>query len=254
MRRACSVQIGVYTMLSGMMLSLMSMASLYGQHAHQGEREQIGEVLGQPVYRDAIRTGKDVQVRDELHRLFAAPIMQKYRQRHKAEIEPTEDEIVAVTAFFDKKHRERIKEKEPELREKLKVVEGKLGRSSLTKEQQRQLEIERRTLEAQLKPPGRFFAMFMLSNWKFQKHLYERYGGGRILWQQAGLEAFDAYRTWLEVHEKQGDFKIADRTLRSTFYEYWTTMNHGAHLTDDKKLIRSEFLEPEWMPKARAKD
>ena len=31
-------------------------------------------------------------------------------------------------------------------------------------------------------------------------------------------------------------------------------MNHEAFLTDDKERIRSEFLEPEWMPKAPAKD
>jgi hypothetical protein len=84
--------------------------------------------------------------------------------------------------------------------------------------------------------------------------LYVRYGGGRILWQQAGIEAFDAFRTWLDAREKQGDFKFTDRRLRSIYYEYWTTMNHGAFLTDDKERIRREFLEPEWMPNAAAKD
>lgn len=254
MRSSCGVQIGVFSLFSGMTLVWMSTASLHGQEAHRDEREQIGEVLGQPVFRDAIRTGKDIEVRDELHRLFTTPIMQKYRQQHKAEIEPAEDEIVAATAFFDRNHRERIREKEPELREQLNVVEGELGRGGLSKEKQQQLEIERRALQSQLKPPGRVFAMFVLSNWKFQKHLYDRYGGGRILWQQAGVESFDACRTWLEDNERRGEFRITDRKLRSTFYEYWTTMNHGAFLTDDKERIRSEFLEPEWMPKASAKD
>jgi hypothetical protein len=37
------------------------------------------------------------------------------------------------------------------------------------------------------------------------------------------MEAVDAYLTWLEARKKQGDFKITDRKLRSTYDEYWTT-------------------------------
>lgn len=236
------------------MLCLLSAGWMTTAPVHGQEKEQIGEVLGQPAYRDAIRTGKEISVRDELHRLFTMPVLEKYREQHKAEIEPTEAEITAVAAWFDQKHRERIQDEEPKLREKLKSVEEQLKRGNLPKEQQQKLEIERLTLQAQLNPPGRMFAMFVLHSWKFQKHLYDQYGGGRILWQQAGMEAFDATRTWLETQEKQGQFKITDPKLRTLFYEYWTTQNHGAFLTSDKERIRTEFLEPEWLPKAPAKD
>ena len=212
--------------------------------------EQIGQVLGKPVYRGEIRTGGNVRLRSELHRLFTSPVMKKYREAHKDEIEPTEDEIRAATVFFDEDHRQRIKEEESQLRERLTTVQEQLARADLTEEEQRKLRIEKQVLQVKLKPPGRPFAIFVLHNWKFQRHLYDQYGGGRILWQQAGLEAFDACRTWLESREKQGDFTITDPTLRSTFYEYWTTMKHGAFLTDDKERIQSEFLEPEWLPKA----
>lgn len=50
----------------------------------------------------------------------------------------------------------------------------------------------------------------------------------------------------------QGDFKITEPSLRSTFYEYWTTMNHGTFLTGDKERIQREFLETEWVPKGSA--
>jgi hypothetical protein len=53
---------------------------------------------------------------------------------------------------------------------------------------------------------------------------------------------------WLKAHEENGDFKITDPKLRAVFYEYWTTMNHGAFLTSDRERIRSEFLQPEWAP------
>lgn len=252
MRKFCGVPLVVPTILCGLMSAWLATTSLHGQPAEQDAREQIGEVFGRPVFRDEIRTDEGFQVRDELHRLFTTPVLQKYRQQHKAEIEPTEAELVAVAAYFDKKHGERIGEQAPELRERLKEVEAKLGGDDLAKEQREKLEFERTRIRTQLDPPGRFFAMFIHGNWKFQKHLYERYGGGRVLWQQAGMEAFDAYHAWLTTHEKQGDFVITDPKLRSTFYEYWTTMNHGSFLTADPKRIRSEFLQPPWMPEPPA--
>lgn len=104
----------------------------------------------------------------------------------------------------------------------------------------------------ELKGNPKDFARFMLSNWKLQKHLYDNYGGGRILWQQAGQEAFDATRTWLESREKAGDFEVSDPKLKETMLLYWNK-SHGAFLTADKERIRKEFLEPEWYPKAKGK-
>ncbi|MCA9266266.1 MAG: hypothetical protein KDA60_20540, partial [Planctomycetales bacterium] len=59
-------------------------------------REPIGQALGQPVYRDQIRTGKDITERDELFRLFAAGAIREYREAHAAEITPTEAEIATA--------------------------------------------------------------------------------------------------------------------------------------------------------------
>jgi hypothetical protein len=229
------------------LLSASLPTSLFAQPDQPKPREQIGAVFGKPVYRDQIRTEKQGELRGELHRLFLSEVAKKYREDHKADIEPTEPELAAATKFFDEDHRERLRDKEPKLREQLKEVERELSERETTPEQRKKLEVEKRVIEAQLKPPGRQFALFILSNWKFQKHLYDQYGGGRILWQQAGQEAFDANRKWLESLEKQGDFKITDPKLRETFYEYWTTINHGPFLTDNKERIREEFLEPKWL-------
>jgi hypothetical protein len=169
--------------------------------------------------------------------------------QHKAEVEPTKAEIDAAAAVFDRDHQVRIKDEEPQMRERLTAVELELAKPGLTPERQKELERDRTVLQIQLKPPGRFFAQFVLDNWKFQRHLYDRYGGGRILWQQAGLEAFDATHKWLQAQEEAGQFKFTDPGLRASFYEYWTTMNHGAFVIEDKERIRKEFLEPEWAPK-----
>jgi hypothetical protein len=211
-----------------------------------GKREQIGTVLGKAVYRDEIRTGKDVRLASELHRLFTQPVMEEYRQEHKSEVTPTQAEIDTATAYFDHKHRERIKDKEPALRDELKKVTEQLARDDLPTQKRQELEGQMRRIKAVLDPPGQFFAHFILDNWKWQRHLYDKFGGGRILWQQAGIEAFDAMHTWLETEEKKGSFKITDPALRTAFYEYWTTMKHGPFLTADKERIRAEFLEPEW--------
>lgn len=101
--------------------------------------------------------------------------------------------------------------------------------------------------EANQKPLDEFFAKFMLDNWKLQKHLYDNFGGGRILWQQAGVEAFDAMRTWMEAQEKKGEFKVTSPELRKKLFHYWTTQNHSSFLTEDKDRIAREFLLPEWV-------
>ena len=246
MQLSLCTHVNTRAMFFGTILCLVLAPLVHGQDQ---KREQIGEVLGKPVFRDDIRDAKDFPLKDELHRLFTVPVMQKYRRAHRAEIKPTDEEILEVTAYFDKQHRQRIRKKEPELRKQLKEVEEQLARRGLANEKQQKLEVEKLVLQTQLKPPGRFFAVFMLNNWKFQRHLYDRYGGGRILWQQAGVEAFDAMRTWLEAHEQNGDFKITDPALRTSFYKYWTTMDHGSFLTDDKERIRAGLLEPEWAPR-----
>lgn len=253
-------------------------------------REQIGEVLGKPVYRDQIQTSKDVSLADELHRLFSGPVMEKYCQEHKAEITPTKAEISAAVAFFDKRLRDEWKKEEPENRQRLKTVEEQLSQpqltkekrqrlkiekidiqrqladeqpklrlelkavkerlshSKLTKEERQQLEMEQALIETNLKPFGQDFAHFILDNWKLQLLLYKQFGGGRLLWQQAGIEAFDAMRNWLETQERTGNFKITDPKLRTEFYHYWHR-SHQPFMIEDKARIRAEFLEPEWVPR-----
>jgi hypothetical protein len=285
---ACISQFRIKAGLLSILFGFWATQILFAQE-DRPTREKIGEVLGKPVYRDEIRAGEDVLLRDELHRLFTSPVFEKYRQAHLAEIEATEEEIAAAAAVLERKLNARRKELEPRNRDRLKSVESQLQQRGLSNEERQKLELERISLEIDLRPPGlgerlhavkeqlaktdleenqrrklgtekalleaalkpqgRQLARFLLPNWKFQRHLYDRYGGGRILWQQAGLEAFDATHQWLKAHEEKGDFKITDAKLRSVLYEYWTTMNHGAFLTNDRERIRSEFLEPDWAPK-----
>ena len=60
------------------LIVLLTVASTIGA-AENEKREQIGEVLGKPVYQDAIRTGEDVRLAGEVGRLFIVPVLAEFR-------------------------------------------------------------------------------------------------------------------------------------------------------------------------------
>ena len=215
--------------------------------AEEARREQIGAVLGQPVYRDQLSAKEGVALSNELHDLFSQPVMQQYRAAHRAEIQPTQREVSTATAHFDGWHTERLKAQAQPLKDRRAEIEQVLTKPGLAVEKKQQLEDERQAIDIQLRPPGRRFAGWMVANWKLQRHLYKHYGGGRVLWQQAGLEAFDAMQAWLKQREKEGDFTISDPDLHEHFYAYWTTVDHGPSLSDDPSFIEQEFLNPYWL-------
>lgn len=215
--------------------------------AEETSREQIGVVLGQPVYRDQLTATAGVALSNELHNLFSHPLMQQYRAAHRDALQPTEREVSTATAHFDGWHNERLRAQDPPLKDRRAEIEQALAKPGLAAEEKQRLEDERQAIDSQFRPPGRRFAGWMVANWKLQRHLYQEYGGGRVLWQQAGLEAFDAMHAWLKQREKAGDFTISDPILHEQFYAYWTTVDHGASLSDDQRFIEHEFLNPYWL-------
>ncbi len=107
------------------------------------------------------------------------------------------------------------------------------------------LSMRKQGLEFELEPQGRMLAEMFVPGWKFQRHLYERFGGGRVLWQQGGIEAFDAMNAWIESEEKAGRLKFHDPHVREAVYLYWN-VDHGPFLSDKPKQIE-EFLNPPWL-------
>lgn len=221
-------------------------------------RDQIGEALGQPIYRDQIDAADDSGVRDQLHRLFTVPVMLKYREVNRKEIDPTKDEFRSAVTHFRRTFEERYRG-DPDnavgafavsMREVDRTTK-QLDDATLGDADRRQLVKEQRAAEKKLDEHVTSFATFWLSGFKFQRHLYSRYGGGRVLWQQAGLEAFDAMHRWLREHEEKGDFKITAPDLRAKFYEYWTTMRHGAFLSKGKDEIDPQAFQYPWLKEPR---
>ena len=71
---------------------------------------------------------------------------------------------------------------------------------------------------------------------KLQARLYQDFGGGRLLFQQGGAEAFDATLRLLEQRESEGAFAITDPEVRALAYDYWTR-DHGAMFITDPVAI-----------------
>jgi hypothetical protein len=294
--RKTRVSIGV---LAAVAVAVLTSSSAFAQKPSPPPREKIGEVLGRPVYRDELRSKNPSDLEDALHQLFSAPVLAKYCDAHRAELEPTPAEIAAVEAALEKGPKEEHVRRAAEIRESLRLVDKELAKKDsefhreylLAKKEEMQgllkqelaaktehppdslpfvlddlKEINARLAkpevsilerivllamksmcERDLAHPYWRFAAFTFGNWKLQRHFYDRFGGGRVLWQQAGLEAFDAYRRWLESEEQKGNFKITDPKLRQSFYRYWK-LSHDFMITDPEE-IRRGFLEPDWAPR-----
>lgn len=128
-----------------------------GQDVNKQPREQIGESLGKPVYRDEIRAD-DVTLSSELHRLLTVAAGEEYRSQHEKEITPTPTEISAAMKFYDAKHAERMKEQEPGLLHKLKEIDTQLNQTELNNNDRGKLLNVKQLLERQRLPPGESFA------------------------------------------------------------------------------------------------
>ena len=136
-------------------LFLESVSPVSGQDVEKQPREQIGESLGKPVYRDEIRTGKNVTLSSELHRLFTVAAGEEYRRQHDEEMTPTPAEISAAMKFYDAKHAERMKEQEPELLDMLKAIDAKLDQADLNEDERKKLLNEKQSVESELVPNSR---------------------------------------------------------------------------------------------------
>jgi len=244
-------------------LLLILSTPLYAEKPAQPERELIGEVLGKPVYRDEIGssfTSDSItvigsKVNSRLRHLFLSPLLKKYKEENQAEIEPTEKDLKIVAEHLIKTvlTKETLKEIEntplPTKEEYIASIEKVLADPNTSDEEKEQMRKARKYADQMIfEPLPQKMARMFLGTWKLQKHLYDQYGGGRILFQQFGLEAFDAMHRFIKEQEKQGHFKINDPKLRKALYAYWTNQEGSYALIDDPVRIHEEFLTPDWLP------
>jgi len=251
MQNSVSARFRTESVLVGLML-LFFTSTLYGQKKETPPREQIGEVLGKPVYRDEILTGTKQKLRDQLHSLFFGPIIDQYYLKHKAKFQLTKSEIAKLKVIYskDKVLGQTIKDEETYYRRLLKRIETQLKLTTLTPTERRLLEKKQQKMRLEIKQHTVLgFVLILAETEKFNRYLYKNYGGGRIRYLTMGTEAFDATHKWLENLERQGNFKITDPKLRTDFYQYWTDKVDIGSIENDKEDIQKWLLEPAWAAK-----
>jgi len=216
------------------------------------ERKRIGQVLGEDIYADQLKSKAGKGLGEELQQLFLAPLWQRYKEDHQAEIEPTKSEIKGATDYFQARHAKMLAEERPNLAKDLSRIEEQLKSEKLSPEDRKRLQSEAETLKKAGTPPGEVFARFWLPQQLLQQHLYRNFGGGRLLWQQFGVEAFDATHAWLQSEEKLGNLQIDNPEHRTLLFAYWTR-DHGGFLwkPEDRPEETEEFVNPPWQKSVR---
>jgi hypothetical protein len=83
----------------------------------------------------------------------------------------------------------------------------------------------------------------MVKAWKFNKALYVKYGG-RVIFQQAGYEPIDAYKQFLEEHQKNKSYEILDPAYKNIFSKMndYFAMPHQYM----KKEDADQYFEKSW--------
>lgn len=160
----------------------------------------IGQVGGRPVRTDQVSGKTPLARARRLGALFIQPALQAYLETQRAEWTPTPTDVDR----FLKVQRERVRC-------------GAIEPSGVPPEQERQ------------------FAQLMTAQLKLQRFIHQRHGGGRILFQQTGYEAYDATRRLLLELEQRGAFSIQDPELRELALGYWLK-DPGAGLMPDPGL------------------
>ncbi len=197
----------------------------------------VATVLGRPVSADEIEPPADWKAkraaeleprayaawldgerRTRLSKRICEPLIERYVQHHR--LEPTPDELRTAADAFHRK----MKATHQDHLERRQDVERRLSSEELSPEEKDRLERQLDTLNSiiEMDQPkiADGLARMMVGPWKLNKSLHEKYGG-TVIWQQAGVEAVGAMRTWLEEQQKSGDFDIHDPPLRRAFWEYY---------------------------------
>lgn len=203
----------------------------------------------------AVVLGKTISIKDKdrLNGLIFGTLLEQYAKENK--IEPTDAELDAFVLKTEEMRRQQQVKFEKD-REKLAMeLKSTALAEKERKEKTSQLhmiesilkttkEAEDRTkgMEDQMRTMKRNMAQHFVKTWKINKSLYEKYGG-RIIFQQAGPEPLDAYRSLLKEQEKKGAFQILNKDYEASFWKYFVTdAMHTFYSKDDgAKLMKTPW-------------
>jgi len=144
------------------------------------------------------------------------------------DMEPSEDDIQLFIDFSRKKQETQLEEfqtqregllkelqaanleesKRASLKDHLKTIDQLIAFELKAREEEKTIpnyeQIKKRSLKR--------VATVSVTSWKFNKALYTKYGG-RVIFQQAGFEPIDAYKSFLEGHKASKNYEIMDPAI-----------------------------------------
>ncbi len=94
-----------------------------------------------------------------------------------------------------------------------------------------------RFVELELTHPHATDVYLLHQNTKYERYLYDKFGGGRIDYDMRGAVAIDARNTLVEGLEKQGQFEITDPELRKLATLIWEHPVQPGGFPTDRRLL-----------------
>lgn len=240
--------------------------------ADTASRRPVAEILGKTVYEeDLVPPKADAEQKAKLspadHRawhertreetlrnLVWSAVFADYAQKRKIEPMPAEidSQIRAQKKFMaqDKVRREKQREelidelKSPGLTEaRRKHAQQYLDTLNSLRDHDRRIEQERKDPERakMWQDSEQRVSRVWVKQWKVNQALYREFGG-RIIFQQAGWEPIDAYRTLLDQYKANKGFVVHDPLLQEAVYSYF----QFKFVYADEKKAKFYFEKPYW--------
>ena len=244
------------------------------------EESPIAEIYGEKVYVPAdfplppkmVASSKSTMSAEEfaqweqsiLVQDLAYKVMEEARKRFLKEtgMEPAQQDIDGYIAFLhrarqaERKQRAEAREKlqqelqQPDLGEEHRATAKK--RLSMLDEMDK-YDVPPATAEArkEQQESEQTVAAMTVSGWKFNQALYRKYGG-RVIFQQAGLEPIDAHKAFMQELETSGAYKILDPAYEDLFKEANEYFDKKFQYADQAEIDKY-FASPWWLHAAEIK-
>lgn len=217
---------------------------------------QAQDSSGQPVAPlVALVMGKEIHTADseEMKYLILDRLLNRYATEQDIEVSQMDIDayIDAMARVVEQDRRQRAAQREELVRQLDAAPPGDARRDALTAEiktlDQLQSSLDKMASNSGEDRGAREeVATAFIRQWKINRALYRQYGG-RIIYQQGGPEPLDAYRAFLEDREKDGAFRILDKSLESEFWRYYTTESIHTFYPAGSHEEKQVFETPWWL-------
>ena len=188
-------------------------AVVYGKEFHVSQKDRIFELIWGELFDHYVMENKlkptDAEIDEFVAGKARMPKPPDTRAERRAELEARRDALME-----ELKSGELTDEERGKLAAELAGVFKRIAQEA---EMARAEQVADEMPEDVWRPMARHFVL----RWKFNKSLFDKYGG-RVIFQQAGMEAFDATIAYFKEEEAKGAFHFFDDDAEKKFWHYYT--------------------------------